>query len=561
MRAHRYTIPLAALLATLPLLISPTCGHDLLFHLTSWLEAATHFRHLLWPIWADTPAYNAGEPRFLFYPPISWTLGGLLGLLLPWPVIPGAFTWIALTLSGFSAHKLASRYAPPAPALLAAILYLANPYMLFTAYERTAYGELLAAAILPLLFLAAFANRPKITAIAVPIGLLWLTNAPAAIMGCYALAFLTVIRLVHVPGKQDSSRNHFTLTTLAATALGLTLAAAYLLPAVMERPFIQSDMALVEGMRIADNTLFHRMPGPTPDSLYHDQVVRTASTIALLLLAAIAAAYAAKRRTLSSPTHHPDSLPPSTIPACLLLAALIAILLTPWSAPLWTHIPELRFLQFPWRLMALLTPILTILAARALPTTPNRWLTPASLTLAAVLITPAWFVFHQPCEQKDTIASRVALFHSTLGTEPTDEYTPVTADGDSLYPNNPPFWLVLSSTASAKKDEAINDPPPTGRMPAGAPNYLQITPQNPVFLVLNRRQFPLWSITVNGKPSPPHTPIRDDGLIVLDLPAGPNTIEIRQLPLRSQAWGLLLTLLATAILLLLHRRPRQQSTP
>jgi len=40
---------------------------------------------------------------------------------------------------------------------------MANPYMLFTAYERTAYAELLAAAWIPLLLLAVL--RERVTAV------------------------------------------------------------------------------------------------------------------------------------------------------------------------------------------------------------------------------------------------------------------------------------------------------------------------------------------------------------------------------------------------------------
>ena len=135
LRVHRYLIPLAAFLAILPLLLSgPSCGHDFDFHIVSWLEAAAQYAHGTYPQWAYTPAWNAGEPRFLFYPPISWTLGALLTLALPIAFVPAAYTWVALTLAGFTAHRLASSYSTPQGAAFAAILYLANPYMLFTAY-------------------------------------------------------------------------------------------------------------------------------------------------------------------------------------------------------------------------------------------------------------------------------------------------------------------------------------------------------------------------------------------------------------------------------------------
>ncbi len=447
-RAHRVLIPLAAFLAILPILIyGPSCGHDFDFHLLSWLEASTQFAHFGFPHWAYTPAWNAGEPRFIFYPPISWTLGGLLGLVLPWQFVPAAFTWIALTLSGFTAHRLARRIlgpaANPTPALFAATLYLANPYMLFTAYERSAYAELLAAAFLPLLFQAALKptsepGAPRLasetwdrtTSIAIPIALLWLTNAPAAVMACYALAVLTLVRLVLLPGTPRlqpwllrppgnralapgvcSPKLRLALTTTSGLLLGLTLAAVYILPAAYERKYVQVDLATITGMRPADHFLFHRMSatsGFTPaDMAFHDAVVHTASLIALTLLAAITAAFvflwANKKSVILSEarsaqskalfrTHKdavilseaiapsaiaqskdPDAARPTTTARpfllqtpLLALTLLIAFLLTPPSAFLWRILPQLHFLQFPWRLCALLAVILCIAVAQAL---------------------------------------------------------------------------------------------------------------------------------------------------------------------------------------------------
>ena len=190
-------IPLAAFIAILPLLLKGcSCGHDFDFHILNWLEAAHQFTHgNLHPHWAYTPAYNAGEPRFIFYPPLSWTLGAILGLIFPWTWTPILYTWLALTASGLALYYLTREFTTPTAATIAAVLYTVNPYMLFTAYERAAYAELLAAAFIPLLLHAILRNKVTIPRIAIPIALLWLTNAPAAVMSCYALALLTLFRI------------------------------------------------------------------------------------------------------------------------------------------------------------------------------------------------------------------------------------------------------------------------------------------------------------------------------------------------------------------------------
>ena len=73
-------------IAVLPLAWRGTsCGQDFDFHLQNWQELVAHWQHgAIYPHWAESANYLAGEPRFVFYPPLSWILGGLLGAILPW---------------------------------------------------------------------------------------------------------------------------------------------------------------------------------------------------------------------------------------------------------------------------------------------------------------------------------------------------------------------------------------------------------------------------------------------------------------------------------------------
>ncbi|HEY8310032.1 MAG TPA: hypothetical protein VIG47_05715, partial [Gemmatimonadaceae bacterium] len=170
-------LPLLAFIAVVPLLVhGVSCGHDFEFHLESWLDAAAQMRHgTLDPGWTVSAAWNAGEPRFIFYPPVSWIFGALLALIMPFSATPIVFTGVALLGAAISMYFLARDYTSRAIAILASACYIANPYILFTAFERTAYGELLAAAWFPLLFRAALRRIPSVTGIAFAIALLWLT--------------------------------------------------------------------------------------------------------------------------------------------------------------------------------------------------------------------------------------------------------------------------------------------------------------------------------------------------------------------------------------------------
>ena len=538
----------AALIAILPLVLyGCSCGHDFDFHLLSWMEAARQFNHgTLHPHWAFTPAYNAGEPRFVFYPPLSWYLGGLLGVVLThlpgvsgdaaWNAVPVLFTWIALTASGLTLYRLARGYASANAAMLAAVLYLANPYMLFTAYERTAYAELLAAAWIPLLFEAILRDEVTVSGIALPVALLWLTNAPAAVMGSYALALLALLRTAAI--YRDSRLGSLQLAARAAAGfvLGIGLAAVYIVPAEYERRFVQIAMATIAGMRIDENFLFVHT-GTSSDAVLHDQVLRTASWIAVALLAATAAALAVAwiriRRNRPWAADFPF-LPLWT------LAVAIGFLLTPVSLPLWKLAPQAAFLQFSWRLLALLAPVLALAVAAAAARLRVSAAPLAALCMLLVLLlsAPAYRAFEQPCDAEDTASARLASFHSPAGTEPTDEYTPVTADNDSLSPGDPPYWLAPNPES----------PPPSGVASGPAPMHLAVTSPRAQEIILNLRDYPEWRVTLDGALDPAREP-RPDGLIAFPIPAGVSRIDIKYAHTLDETIGDGISLLSLAVMI------------
>jgi hypothetical protein len=577
-------IPFAAFLATLPLLIHGcSCGHDLDFHLLSWMEAARQFTHgNLHPQWAYSPAWNAGEPRFVFYPPLSWTIGAILGLILPWMWTPIVYTWLALTASGFALHRLARDFTNPTAALIASVVYTVNPYMLFTAHERTAYAELLAAAWIPLLLHAILRRQITIPRIAIPIALLWLTNAPAAVMSCYALALLAAVRLLtqnsdattdpgapYLDSEMWASRESATapahskttttttqtplqraLNTITGTILGLGVAAFYIIPAAYERRYVQIAMAIIPFYRIQDNFLFHRT-GDLP----HDQVLRSASSIALILIAATAVVLlvlSTKARVPHPSQSHREGWDEQTSPRRALLVPLtilttaITLLLTPLTNFIWTHAPELSFLQFPWRLLAILAAVFALalsLALAHLKLTPT-YKTVLTIVIATTLSYPAYSLFHQTCEVEDTPQARLAVFNSNQGTDPTDEYTPTTADNDSLAQTNARYWLSTNPNARASLAHS-----------APAPLHLNLRAPVDEYLILNLRDYPNWHITRNGSLVVPHTQ-RDDGLITIPIPSGSSSIDITYVRSLDQKVGSLVSLISVAVLLLSTRRSK-----
>jgi hypothetical protein len=228
-----------------------------------------------------------------------------------------------------------------------------------------------------------------------------------------------------------------------------------------------------------------------------------------------------------------------------LLTVSIALLLTPLSAPIWTDAPEAVFLQFPWRLLAILAPVFCLALARALTAREERGFALPLKVVAAIvaLALTGYHAFRQPCDPEDTAAARLALFHSNLGTDPTDEYTPTTADNDALQPGNARYWLADSADAPA---------PPNTR-PGAAPTHFTLDAARAEVLILNLRDYPAWRVTLNGAPAAAHLP-RADGLIAVPIPAGAFTVDVRYASGRDETLGDWTTLIALPIFAVTLRR-------
>lgn len=584
-----------SLLVVAPLLRNGTsCGHDLDFHLLNWLEAAQQFRHgILRPVWAATPAWNAGEPRFVFYPPLSWSIGGLLTLLSmagarllrlsgghAFALVPAAYTLLALLWGGAAVFRLARRWAGETAALVSAVLYMCSPYALFTAYERTAFGEILSMALLPVLVAEALAGlwptpvgtlatsgqtavRPSVPAIALAIALLWLSDAPAAMMGCYAFLGLTTVRLAAMYAGAEPQTYGFSLfgRWMAGTLLGFGIASFFLVPALAEKRWVQLGMAVITGMRPADNTLFHHTGDPE-----HDAVLHTASLIALwlgiALLAAVAVAFLRERPRTAKfagaerPPRHSQPWPL----AVMLLAGCggtVFFLQTPPSLPLWRFVPELVFLQFPWRFLAVLSAVVALLCAWALRGLRLRAARQAMLLLVlSILLTlPTYRTLHQSCDVEDTPVARFAQVlapdPAERGSEPTDEYTPASADNDALATSNPPFWLLFSGAP----DDA---PAPDLHHGGPAPSVLQLHLEHPARIVFNLRDYPAWSVARNGHLVPDRI-ARQDGLLTVPLPQGDSDLRIQWRTTTAARVGAYISIGSLVLLIAVWRHERRQA--
>jgi hypothetical protein len=473
-------------------------GHDFEFHVNSWMEVLGQWRQgILYPQWAALAQYGYGEARFIFYPPASWTLGAALGALLPWKAVPGAYVWLALTLSGCSMFLLARRWLDRRDAIFAAALYAANPYYIVIVYWRSAFAELLAGALLPLLLLYALRTedegRETVIPLAVIVAAAWLTNIPAAVVVNYSLALLIVI--VAMLKRSPRVLPYGALAVL----LGAALAAFFLLPAAYERRWVNIAEVLSAGVRPQDNFLFVKI-----DDADHNRFNLLVSLVASaeMIVLAMAAFFSRSWRRQQPRAWW-------TLFGWALLAGLLNFSFTSF---LWEHLPELRYLQLPWRWLLCLNVALALFVAMASRRRIVRGL--ICVTMFAVLI----FVWHRVqapwWETAGDFGDMLQHQQSGVGYEGTDEYVPAGAD---------PYEIKHDAARVALEDESAAQIQ-VHRWDA-EDKMCTAQVEQAGQLVLRLFNYPAWRVEVNGQEVAAST--RDvTGQMLIPVQKGENRVQI-----------------------------------
>jgi hypothetical protein len=460
------------------------------------------------------------------------------------------FVLLALLGAGASMFLLAREWAPPIPASFAACLYIASPYAMFVVYERSALGELLAGAWFPLMVLFALRTRSSIAPLGVSVAALWLTNSPAAVMGSYLLAVLALSMWI-VEGRPWPA-----LRALGGIALGLGLAAFYIVPAAFEQRWVQIERAIIPGMRVEDSFLFAHTR-----NAFHDQVLWTASWIfvAEVIVASIAAYLAWRERGGGR--------------IRMVLTALLPILLLlqlPASYVIWKHTPHLKFLQFPWRWTLALSVVTCVLAGMALKK-PSRRTAMLAAVLSVAMAVGGGVLFFQPCDDEDAVAAQITGFRKGQGTQGTDEYTPKGADNSAVQ-QHLPLVRVLRAGQDDTADSSKGDNPEwragTSGSIAATTNVkrwnaehwtVSVVTAESGYAVLRLMDYPSWQVAVDEKPALGR-PVRDDGLMAIPIIAGKHVVEVQWAATRDVIAGRTISaiaLLALAIVVMLERRERR----
>jgi hypothetical protein len=546
---REWLLALGVSLATALLVIAPffrlgnASGHDIAFHASSWLDVAGQWREgIFFPRWTEWANHGFGEPRFIFYPPLSWMLGTALSFVAPWNAVPAVFIVIAQTLAGLCSFALARRFLPRNATLFGAACYAANPYVLLIIYMRSDFAEQLACALIPLMLLWALElcglveNRHgsvsrAVALFAMAFAAVWLSNAPAGVLASYSVVLIFAWAALSEKSLQPLWRG------AGGLALGFGLASFYLLPAAYEQRWVNITQALSSGLQPSDNFLYTTINDPE-----HNAFNWIASNVAVLLLAMTGIAGIAVYRRVAQEQEGEDRKKLWRV--LMLLSAAAAILMSRPSSVFWEHLPKLRFVQFPWRWMAIVAVPYGYFSAAAMTRKRMRWIWFVVLLVAVsgtatLLVKKAWW-------DSDDIPSIQEAIANDQGFEGTDEYDPMNDEYTNL-PQKAARVQVLPA------EESGGSAPHTDvhiEKWTAEEKILRVTSREPLRVGLRLVDYPAWGVEVNGKAvKPEHA--ETNGEMILTLTPGTERITVRFVRTPDRILGDAISLLGVLTLLAL----------
>jgi len=323
-----------------------------------------------------------GLPHFLYYHPLTFYLVSLLhavglGFMASLRLVEA----LALLVTGLGAWAWLRRHVPPEAAVVGGMACILAPFTMVEVHVKGDPPAVLALAMVPLVLLAVARvadRRPGgVPLLALASAGLVLAHSVTALMVAPLLA-AAVVAAVVLPWRPMVA-----LGLVTGTIWGALLSVFHWLPALAERSLVRVDSR--EGILFFDFHDHFLAPWQWLSPLwgYHGSFAGTCDDMAFQVgpvhAAALMAGLLFLRRIPAG------GLRRSAVAALILAGGALFLTLHP-SLPLWEAIGPLRYLQFPWRWLVVVTLGSSLAVAVLLATAATgRRLVPAVCALPALL--------------------------------------------------------------------------------------------------------------------------------------------------------------------------------
>jgi hypothetical protein len=492
-------------------------GHDTTAHLTYLYLFDAALAQGQFPVrWIEWIRAGHSQPLFSFYQPGFYYAVQLVHAVVPSLLLSAKLTLIAAWWAGGALVYVQLRSLGVWPAVLGALVFVRNPYLILDVFVRAAFPEFLALTCAPAVLwsldrtLRSSASGWALV-LAVSSAAMLLLHLPTVLM--FLPVFATYTAVMWISGR---CRGRSVAKVAVAVGLGLGMACFYVAPALLELQFTK--------MRELTSAYFDYRQhfvepwqwfsvrwgyggsesGPSDGMSFQVGIVQWLAIGGGLGAAAIA--MRSGRRDAGMRLVY------------WLAVALAALLMTSAiSAVIWNAVPALAFIQFPWRFLTVVSLTGGIVAALALSSVRSPF-------VQAIVV----------------ICAATGLVWQTQDLVKPSHYLPRA----SMYIDNPGWRLSRDAEALAFIEPGYY-PSTVTRLPAASMERWEITggegevtpvrvrddrlalrirSGRGVELTIRSHGFPGWRVSIDGRPAE-WSYERELGFIVVDVPPGTHAID------------------------------------
>jgi hypothetical protein len=514
----------------------------------------------LYPRWGPDHGLGYGYPTFVFYAPLPYYVAEVFHLLGAGPTAAVKITYaLAFILSSLSMYAFVKRLWGPKAGLVSAVVYTYVPYRLVDTYVRCAFYESCAFVFFPLILLLFLelvetGQRRYLALSGLAYAGLILTHIVTAFLFT-PLLMVCVLWLVLRQARQNLRQwLRLSSLSLAAAVLGLGLSAVFLLPIPVERRYIAQeqwtratysyDQHFVYPFQLLSAFWDYGYAVEGPQDTMSMQLGLVAVTLTLA-----AAILILRRRTSEQRSQR------GTVLFFLGLTLVIVLAMLPLALSLWRLLPVAALVQFPWRLLALTSFTLSVLAGAVAPgaegergrdsaTNPGLYVLLLVVILASFGYTLPEYTelsprLETPAAPLDFELAHLDMVSMVAYTQEQPRSTPLVAQ----YLAGKPLVKAHALTEGAKVEMIRH---------GGGSEEIIVRSSQGATIQFYTYYFPGWRGYVDGQ----EVPIRPEepyGLITLDVPAGEHQVKIRFGDTPIRVAGKVISLLSFGLSLFLLR--------
>ncbi len=446
------------------------------------------------PRWSPDTHFTYGSPYLEFNYQIPYYLGVFFhkigfSFLDSYKLVLAS----SIVVGALGMYLLGVTISSPLIGLVTATLFTLTPYRAVDVYVRGTIGESLAIGLFPWIVLAFYRLRKNqsylnIFLAALSVSALILTHQPSTAFG------LPIILGIFLLSELINKNYKFILSLFVSLVLSLCLSAFYLIPVILEQKYIQPVLPFnfYDHFPFIKQLLFSKWDyGVSIEGIYDGMSFQMgiANILVVFIGAILMFALIIKKKLIKN----------IYLFSTLIGIAIILFLMNIRSSFLWNIFPYTNSIQFPWRLLAIMS-LLTSLAYLFVLGAVKGKMKTLLLVLIPLIALINNFTYFKPgtiVDHEDNYYFRRYLPQQSLlpGERVSKDYLDYTENYfplpiNATRPADVPSNVITSSQPETRIKIVQSNPFST---------KAKITNLTGDFITVNRFFYPGWMIYVNGK--------------------------------------------------------------